>query len=87
VLGRTGEESEPAWPEPNRAAEGAPNAVFVVARSTNPKSRPMTTDPVTPRRRDSAGAKCIEMPMRTTNTALVIVMAVRRRIRETERWR
>jgi hypothetical protein len=47
----------------------------------------MTTDPVTPRRRDSAGAKCIEMPMRTTNTALVIVMAVRRRIRETERWR
>ena len=34
VLGRTGEESEPAWPEPNRAREGAPNVLFVVLDDT-----------------------------------------------------
>jgi hypothetical protein len=34
VMGRTGAESEPAWPEPNRAAEGAPNVLFVVLDDT-----------------------------------------------------
>jgi uncharacterized membrane protein len=30
VIGRTTDQSEPAWPEPFRAVEGAPNALFVV---------------------------------------------------------
>jgi arylsulfatase len=30
VIGRTVGESEPAWPEPRRAAEGAPNVLFFV---------------------------------------------------------
>ncbi len=30
VIGRTPEESSPAWPEPLRAAEGAPNVLFIV---------------------------------------------------------
>ena len=34
VLGRTGEESEPAWPEPRRARDGAPNVVFIVLDDT-----------------------------------------------------
>ena len=31
VVGRTVEESAPAWPEPNRARDGAPNVLFIVA--------------------------------------------------------
>jgi len=34
VLGRTGEESEPAWPKPNRARDGAPNVLFLVLDDT-----------------------------------------------------
>jgi arylsulfatase A-like enzyme len=34
VVGRTIEESAPAWPEPNRAASGAPNVLFVVLDDT-----------------------------------------------------
>jgi arylsulfatase A-like enzyme len=34
VIGRTVEESEPAWPEPNRAEEGAPNVLFIVLDDT-----------------------------------------------------
>jgi arylsulfatase len=30
VIGRTIRESEPAWPAPLRAKEGAPNVVFIV---------------------------------------------------------
>jgi arylsulfatase len=30
VIGRTVAESEPAWPEPNRAKEGSPNVIFFV---------------------------------------------------------
>ncbi|GAA1059135.1 arylsulfatase [Agromyces bracchium] len=30
VIGRTVDESSPAWPEPLRAAEGAPNVLFIV---------------------------------------------------------
>ena len=34
VIGRTAEESSPAWPAPVRAAEGAPNVLFVVLDDT-----------------------------------------------------
>ena len=34
VIGRTFDVSEPAWPEPNRAAEGAPNVLFIVLDDT-----------------------------------------------------
>lgn len=34
VIGRTVEESSPAWPEPKRAREGAPNVLFVVLDDT-----------------------------------------------------
>ncbi|MDX2381895.1 MAG: arylsulfatase, partial [Acidimicrobiia bacterium] len=34
VIGRTAEESSPAWPRPNRAEDGAPNVLFVVLDDT-----------------------------------------------------
>ena len=34
VIGRTVQESSPAWPEPNRAPEGAPNVLFIVLDDT-----------------------------------------------------
>ncbi|MEM9034339.1 MAG: arylsulfatase [Actinomycetota bacterium] len=34
VVGRTVEESSPAWPEPRRARDGAPNVVFIVLDDT-----------------------------------------------------
>jgi arylsulfatase A-like enzyme len=34
VIGRTIDVSKPAWPEPNRAREGAPNVLFVVLDDT-----------------------------------------------------
>ncbi len=34
VIGRTAEESSPAWPAPIRAAEGAPNVLFIVLDDT-----------------------------------------------------
>jgi arylsulfatase len=34
VIGRTFDQSEPAWPEPNRAKEGAPNVLFIVLDDT-----------------------------------------------------
>jgi hypothetical protein len=34
VIGRTTDVSTPAWPEPNRAKEGAPNVLFVVLDDT-----------------------------------------------------
>ena len=34
VIGRTFDTSEPAWPEPNRAKEGAPNVLFIVLDDT-----------------------------------------------------
>ena len=34
VIGRTDDVSEPAWPEPQRAASGAPNVLFVVLDDT-----------------------------------------------------
>jgi len=34
VIGRTAEESTPAWPEPLRAKEGAPNVLFIVQDDT-----------------------------------------------------
>ena len=34
VVGRTVEESEPAWPEPLRATEGSPNVLFIVLDDT-----------------------------------------------------
>ena len=34
VIGRTAEESTPAWPAPVRAREGAPNVVFIVLDDT-----------------------------------------------------
>ncbi len=34
VIGRTVDESEPAWPEPLRAREDAPNVVFIVLDDT-----------------------------------------------------
>ena len=34
VIGRTYDQSEPAWPEPNRAKEGAPNVLFIVLDDT-----------------------------------------------------
>ncbi len=34
VIGRTIEESSPAWPEPRRAREGAPNVLFIVLDDT-----------------------------------------------------
>ena len=30
VVGRTHDQSEPAWPEPPRAREGSPNVLFIV---------------------------------------------------------
>ena len=34
VIGRTFDQSEPAWPEPKRAKEGAPNVLFIVLDDT-----------------------------------------------------
>jgi arylsulfatase len=34
VVGRTYDQSEPAWPEPPRAVEGAPNVLFIVLDDT-----------------------------------------------------
>jgi len=34
VIGRTVDVSKPAWPEPNRAKEGAPNVLFIVLDDT-----------------------------------------------------
>ena len=34
VIGRTADQSEPAWPEPRRAGEGAPNVLFIVLDDT-----------------------------------------------------
>ena len=34
VRGRTYDQSEPAWPEPPRAKEGAPNVLFIVLDDT-----------------------------------------------------
>ena len=34
VIGRTFDESSPAWPEPRRAKEGAPNVLFIVQDDT-----------------------------------------------------
>ncbi len=34
VIGRTADVSTPAWPEPNRAKEGAPNVLFIVLDDT-----------------------------------------------------
>jgi arylsulfatase len=34
VIGRTADVSTPAWPEPNRAREGAPNVLFIVLDDT-----------------------------------------------------
>ena len=34
VVGRTYDQSEPAWPEPPRAKEGAPNVLFIVLDDT-----------------------------------------------------
>jgi Sulfatase len=34
VIGRTPDVSKPAWPEPNRAKEGAPNVLFIVLDDT-----------------------------------------------------
>ena len=34
VIGRTAEESSPAWPRPLRAAAGAPNVLFIVLDDT-----------------------------------------------------
>ena len=34
VIGRTAEESSPAWPAPVRAPEGAPNILFIVLDDT-----------------------------------------------------
>ncbi len=34
VIGRTADVSSPAWPEPNRAREGAPNVLFIVLDDT-----------------------------------------------------
>ena len=34
VVGRTADVSTPAWPQPNRAAEGAPNVLFIVLDDT-----------------------------------------------------
>ncbi len=34
IIGRTFDQSEPAWPEPNRAREGAPNVLFIILDDT-----------------------------------------------------
>ena len=34
VVGRTYDQSEPAWPEPPRTKEGAPNVLFIVLDDT-----------------------------------------------------
>ena len=34
VIGRTADQSRPAWPEPRRAKEGAPNVLFIVLDDT-----------------------------------------------------
>jgi arylsulfatase len=34
VIGRTADVSDPAWPQPNRAREGAPNVLFIVLDDT-----------------------------------------------------
>ncbi|MDX1415105.1 MAG: arylsulfatase [Candidatus Promineifilaceae bacterium] len=34
VVGRTYDQSSPAWPEPNRAKEGAPNVLFIILDDT-----------------------------------------------------
>ena len=34
VIGRTWDQSSPAWPEPLRAQEGAPNVLFIILDDT-----------------------------------------------------
>lgn len=34
VIGRTADESIPAWPKPTRARKGAPNVLFIVLDDT-----------------------------------------------------
>ena len=34
VIGRTFDQSSPAWPQPRRAKEGAPNVLFIVHDDT-----------------------------------------------------
>ena len=34
VIGRTVDQSNPAWPEPLRAKEGAPNVLFIILDDT-----------------------------------------------------
>ena len=34
VIGRTYDQSKPAWPEPIRAREGAPNVLFIILDDT-----------------------------------------------------
>ena len=42
VIGRTADESTPAWPAPVRAREGAPNVVFIVLDDTGSGSWAVT---------------------------------------------
>jgi hypothetical protein len=59
VIGRTFDVSQPAWPAPHRAKEGAPNVVFIVieelhdhtsdARPPRPFSRSSSADGATAR--------------------------------------
>ena len=34
IVGRTYDQSSPAWPEPNRAKEGAPNVLVIILDDT-----------------------------------------------------
>ena len=50
VIGRTVDQSSPAWPEPLRAREAAPNVLFIILDDTGfgPVSYTHLTLPTTP---------------------------------------
>ena len=63
VIGRTPEESSPAWPRPNRAKEGAPNVVFVVLDDTGFAQLGCYGSPIaTPNRRSTPSEFAIAPP-------------------------
>ena len=47
VIGRTTDESSPAWPRPLRAEPGSPNVLFIVLDDTGYGQRPQIAEPRT----------------------------------------
>jgi hypothetical protein len=58
-MGRTIGESEPAWPSPLRAKEGAPNVLFIVIDDTGFGQLGCYGSPISTPRTGSCSATCI----------------------------